>query len=66
MGHDYDQRTGRPLEADGRFAVETLTDEELEVELTVAAAEPVRRATRLDDLLLERTRRRLPGPHAAV
>jgi hypothetical protein len=58
MSRDYDKRTGRPL-ADGSDAVEALTDEELEVELTVAAAEPVRRAKRLDDVLLERTRRRM-------
>ena len=58
MSRDYDNRTGRPLE-DGVEAVETLADDELEAELTVAAAEPLRRAVRLDALLLERTRRRL-------
>jgi hypothetical protein len=52
-----DQRTGRPL-VDGRDRIEALTDDELEAELTIAAAEPRRRGERLDDLLLERTRRR--------
>jgi hypothetical protein len=52
-----DQRTGRPL-IDGRDDVEALTDEELEVELTIAAGDAERRAERLDNLLLERTRRR--------
>jgi hypothetical protein len=58
MSRDYDERTGRPL-VEGRDAVDALTDEELEIELTVAAAEPLRRAKRLDEVLLERTRRRL-------
>jgi len=53
-----DQRTGRPL-VDGQDRIEALTDEELEAELTIAAEEPRMRAQRLDDLLLERTRRRL-------
>jgi hypothetical protein len=53
-----DQRTGRPL-VDGQDRIEALTDEELEAELTIAAEEPRMRARRLDDLLLERTRRRL-------
>jgi hypothetical protein len=52
-----DQRTGRPL-IDGRDNIEGLTDDELEAELTIAAAEPLRRAQRLDTLLLERTKRR--------
>jgi hypothetical protein len=52
-----DQRTGRPL-VDGRDDVEALTDEELEIELTIAAGDAERRAERLDNLLLERTRRR--------
>lgn len=52
-----DQRTGRPL-VDGRDRIEALTDDELEAELTIAAAEPRRRGERLDNLLLERTRRR--------
>jgi hypothetical protein len=54
-----DQRTGRPL-IDGYDRIDALTDEELEVELTIAAAEPRRRGERLDNLLLERTRRRIP------
>jgi hypothetical protein len=53
-----DQRTGRPL-VDGDDRIEALTDEELEAELTIAAAEPRRRGERLDNLLLERTRRRI-------
>jgi len=52
-----DQRTGRPL-VDGDDRIEALTDDELEAELTIAAAEPTRRGERLDNLLLERTRRR--------
>jgi len=52
-----DQRTGRPL-VDGDDRIEALTDDELEVELTIAAAEPTRRGERLDNLLLERIRRR--------
>jgi hypothetical protein len=59
-----DQRTGRPL-VDGRDNIEALTDEELEIELTIAAGDAERRARRLDDLLLERTRRRteqIPAP----
>jgi hypothetical protein len=53
-----DQRTGRPL-VDGDDRIEALTDDELEAELTIAAAEPTRRGERLDSLLLERTRRRM-------
>ena len=53
-----DQRTGRPL-VDGRDRIDALTDEELEADLTIAAAEPRKRAQRLDSLLLERTRRRI-------
>jgi hypothetical protein len=59
-----DQRTGRPL-VDGLDNIEALTDEELEVELTIAVGDPERRAERLDNLLLERTRRRngqIPAP----
>jgi hypothetical protein len=60
-----DQRTGRPL-TDGFDRVEALTDDELEAELTIAAEEPRRRAERLDNLLLERTRRRTrPVPAAS-
>ena len=53
-----DQRTGRPL-IDGHDRIDALTDDELEAELTIAAAEPTRRGQRLDNLLLERTRRRI-------
>jgi hypothetical protein len=59
-----DQRTGRPL-VDGLDNIEALTDEELEVELTIAVGDPERRAERLDNLLLERMRRRtgqIPAP----
>lgn len=52
-----DQRTGRPL-VDGDDRIDALTDDELEAELTIAATEPTHRAERLDNLLLERTRRR--------
>jgi len=52
-----DQRTGRPL-VDGYDRIDELTDDELEAELTIAAAEPRHRGERLDNLLLERTRRR--------
>jgi hypothetical protein len=52
-----DQRTGRPL-TDGHDRIDALTDDELEAELTIAAEEPRRRGERLDNLLLERTRRR--------
>ena len=56
-----DQRTGRPL-VNGRDDIEALTDDELETELTIAAGDAERRATRLDNLLLERTRRQTePG-----
>jgi len=54
---DYDRRTGRPL-VDGHDAVENFSDAELEIELTIAAAEPRRRACRLDALLAEQSRRR--------
>jgi hypothetical protein len=53
----YDSRTGRPL-VDAKDAVDGLTDDELEVELTVAAAEPVRRGRRLGEIVVERARRR--------
>jgi hypothetical protein len=53
-----DQRTGRPL-VDGHDQIDALTDDELEAELTIAVAEPRRRGQRLDNLLLERTRRRI-------
>ena len=57
MRRDYDERTGRPL-VNGRESIEELSDEELEFEVTIAAAEPRQRAQRLDALLLERARRR--------
>jgi hypothetical protein len=57
MTREIDRRTGRPL-IDGHDRIEALTDEELEVELTIAAGDAHRRAKRLDSLLLERTRRR--------
>jgi hypothetical protein len=50
MTRERDTRTGRPL-VNGR-------DDELEVEMTIAAAEPRHRGPRLDALLLERARRR--------
>jgi hypothetical protein len=54
---EHDSRTGRPL-VDGRDSIEELSDDELEVEVTIAAAEPRRRGPRLDALLLERARRK--------
>jgi hypothetical protein len=61
MEREYDRRTGRPL-SDGRDLVEELTVEELEAEVTIAAADPQRRADRLEKLLREKARRRLrPG-----
>ena len=54
---EVDFRTGRPL-VDGRDCIEALTDEELEIEVTIAAADPSRRGERLSNLLVERTRRR--------
>ena len=57
MRREYDKRTGRPL-VNGRESIEQLSDDELEVEVTIAAAEPRQRARRLDALLLERARRR--------
>jgi hypothetical protein len=60
---ERDERTGRPL-VGGRDSIQELSDDELEVEVTIAAAEPRRRGLRLDALLLERARRRgqLPQP----
>ena len=49
--------TGRPLE-DDEDAVETLTDDELETELTVVSHDPVRRAERYDRLVAEVMARR--------
>ena len=62
MRRERDQRTGRPL-VNGRDSIEELSDAELEVEVTIAAAEPRHRGLRLDALLLERARRR--GRHQA-
>jgi hypothetical protein len=57
MRHERDTRTGRPL-VDGRDSIEELSDDELEAEMTIAAAEPRSRGLRLDALLVERARRR--------
>jgi hypothetical protein len=57
MTREHDVRTGRPL-VNGRESIEELSDDELEVEVTIAAAEPRHRGPRLDALLLERARRR--------
>lgn len=54
---EYDKRTGRPL-VNGQDIIELLTTEELEAELTIAAYEPTRRASRLDAVVLELARRR--------
>ena len=62
MRRERDQRTGRPL-VNGRDSIEELSDAELEVEVTIAAAEPRHRGLRLDALLLEWARRR--GRHQA-
>ena len=56
MERAYDPRTGRPL-VDGRDDPHELTDDELQAELTIAAARPRPRARRLETLLLELTRR---------
>jgi hypothetical protein len=53
-----DERTGRPLDEQGREAIESLSDEELEAELTIAAAPPNgRRRSRYEALLREKARR---------
>jgi hypothetical protein len=57
MRREHDHRTGRPS-IDGRDCIDELSDDELEIEVTIAAADPRRRAMRLDALLLERARRR--------
>jgi hypothetical protein len=57
MRRERDERTGRPL-VNGRDSIEELSDDELEVEMTIAVAEPRHRGSRLDALLLERARRR--------
>ena len=53
----YDMLTGRPLHGDEE-AVETLADEELEAELTIAVLDPERRERRYERLLGERSHRR--------
>jgi hypothetical protein len=70
MRREHDRRTGRPL-VNGRDTVEALTTEELEAEVTIAVAAPIRRETRLNALLreLERRRRRSLGhssPHVGL
>ena len=57
MTREYDSRTGRPV-VNGQECIAELSDDELEVEVTIAVAEPRQRARRLDELLLERARRR--------
>jgi hypothetical protein len=53
-----DERTGRPLDEAGREAIESLSDEELEAELTIAAAPPNGlRRERYEALLREKARR---------
>ena len=64
MTPERDERTGRPL-VDGRDSIQELSDDELEVEVTIAVAEPTRRGLRLDALLLERARRRGRQPQPA-
>jgi len=56
---EFDARNGRPLDDDVE-AVETLTDVELEREVTLAALH-TRRSDRFDALLRERRRRRHPA-----
>jgi hypothetical protein len=56
MERAHDPRTGRPL-VDGRDDPHGLTDDELQAELTIAAARPRPRAHRLEALLLELARR---------
>ena len=65
MKRNYDARTGRPL-VDGSDRIDALTDEELEVEATIAAHEPRRRSRRLDAVLIERARRRGGSPSAQL
>jgi hypothetical protein len=60
MERAYDPRTGRPL-VEGRDDPHGLTDDELQAELTIAAARPRPRARRLDALLLELARRTASG-----
>lgn len=60
MGLDYDERTGRPL-VDGRERIEELSEDGLELEVAIAAAEPGQRAGRLDALLFEHAPRQSRG-----
>ncbi len=56
LTHDHtDARTGRPLDGEHE-AVESLTDEELEREITIAALDS-KRSCRFDALFAERRRR---------
>jgi hypothetical protein len=63
MASTYDRRTGRPL-TEGEDRIDALSNDELEAELTIAAAEPTRRANRLDDVLVELARRGRKMPEA--
>ena len=57
MTTEYDTATGRPL-SDGAEAVQTLPDDELQAEVTVALLDVERRERRLDRLEEELQRRR--------
>jgi hypothetical protein len=57
MERMYDPRTGRPLTS-GKDDPQGLSDEELQVELTIAAARP-HRPHRLEALLHELARRKV-------
>ena len=58
---EFDAHNGRPLDH-GHDAVETLTEDELEEELTIAAYAPGRwRRERYQQLLDERRRRLIPA-----
>ena len=54
---EYDVATGRPLE-DGDEAVETLADDLLDAEITVALLDPERREQRFERLAQELLNRR--------
>ena len=60
MERACDPRTGRPL-IGGRDDPDALTDDELQAELTIAAARPRQRERRLEALLLELARRTARG-----
>jgi hypothetical protein len=55
LAHTVDNRTGRPL-VGGHEAIESLSDADLEREITIAALEHVR-VRRFEALLAERRRR---------